>query len=495
MDFSKIKQKIKNFWSNLDKFDKLVILLLFVSFLIRIIVSFYSSFRGWDETVYLNLGRDLSNNPLIYSLKNVGWSDYIPSADTIYGWPNIGFRAPLLPYIFSIFYFFKLDFFIPVVIPFITTLSILLVYILGKKLFNKNVGLYSAVVFSLIPIHIYCSGKIWTDAFVVFFMLLTFISFWEGYENNNKRHKILFGLFLALSLLARYTTLWITPVFLFYFIFRDKSFRFLGDKYLWYSIFLFFVTLIPWFIYGLIYYGNPFGGFIHGFKAAMYWGGVQSWTYFIDNSWRIFSIAGLFFIASLFFVFFKKQFLKKEVYLLLIWFFFFSFIVISMPHKEDRFIMPVVPVISLIIGFFISKIGQIKNIVFSVLCIVLAFSSLSASMIEYRNSKDLTIECYKEGNKFLNSDMVRMESLVITNQNPMTHYYTNKDILIYPEPWRLDSFRNIIDSKYQNKDIYMFFANYDMTMDSLIKKDLDANFNKVYECQKGYGYSAIYKYK
>lgn len=495
MDFQKIKKRIKNFWFNLDKIEKLVILLLVLSFCIRLTTILYASFRGWDETVYLNLGHDLSHNPLVYSLKNMGWSDYIPSTDVIYGWPNIGFRAPLLPYLFSFFYFLKLDFFIPIIIPFITTLSVLLVYILGKRLFNKSVGLYSATLFSIIPIHLYTSGKIWTDAFVVFFMLLTFISFWEGYENNNKKHKVLFGLFLALSLLARYTTLWITPVFLFYFVIRDKSFNFLKDRYLWQSIGVFFLCLIPWFIYGFVYYGNPLGGFIHGFKAALYWGGLQPWTYFIDNSWRIFSIVGILFLFSLLYIFIKKEFLKRNIYLLLIWFFLFSIIVMSMPHKEDRFIMPVVPVICLISGFFIDKIGKFKNILFSVLCVILIISLYSSYKIEYRNSKDLTIECYKEGNSFLNNNEINSDSVIITNQDPMTHYYTGKKILVYKDPWSLVSFRDSIDNKYQGRDVYMFFANYDMVMDGIIKKDLDINFNKIYECNKGYGYSVIYKYK
>ena len=204
----------------MEKTDQLIIFVLIFSFLIRIAFLFYSPLRGWDETVYLNLGRDLSRNPFSYSLLNSPWNDFIPSTDIIYGWPNIGFRAPLLPYILSIFYALNLNFLIPIIVPFFATLSVFLVYIFGKKLFDKKIGLYSAILFSLAPIQVFYSEKIWTDPLIVFFILLTFISFWEGYEKENKKHKILFGLFLALSLLARYTTLWIAPVFLFYFLIR-----------------------------------------------------------------------------------------------------------------------------------------------------------------------------------------------------------------------------------------------------------------------------------
>lgn len=495
MDIPKIIQKIKIYYSDLEKIDKLIILLLLISFLTRIAFLFYPSLRGWDETVYLNLGYDLSNNPLVYSLINSGWNDFIPSTDIIYGWPNIGFRAPLLPYIISIFYYIGLDFLIELIIPIFATLSIFLVYVLGKKLFNKRVGFYSAVLFSLTPIHLYCSGKIWTDTLVVFFILLTFISFWEGYEKGNKKHKILFGLFFALSLLARYTTLWIGPIFLLYFIIRDKSLRFMSDKYLWYAIGIFFLTLIPLFIYSFIYYDNILGVFLHGFKASSYWGGVQSWNFFFVNSWQIFSIIGIVFVFSIFSIFSKKEFLKREIYLLLIWLLFFSIMVMSMPHKEERFILPIIPSLCIISGFFINRIKKYKNIIFSLICIILIISLGSFLKKEYAMSQNKINICFSMGNEFLASDSVDKNSLIITNQSPIVYYYTKKDNLLYPISWSIESFEEKMDSIYPNKEIYLFFSIYDMDTESNIKKDLDNNYEKVFECSKDWGYSVVYKYK
>jgi len=171
MDISKISSKIKMHWGEMQKTDKLIILVLIFAFLVRISFLFYPFIRGWDETVYLNLGHDLSRNPFHYSLSSSGWNDFIPSTDAVYSFPNIGFRAPLLPYLLSIFYAFKLKFLIPIFIPLLGTLSVFLVYILGKKMFNKKVGLYSAILLALLPIHLLYSGEILTDAFVVFFLL------------------------------------------------------------------------------------------------------------------------------------------------------------------------------------------------------------------------------------------------------------------------------------------------------------------------------------
>ncbi len=495
MDFSKIKENIKNRLCFLDDNNLLIILIVATSFLIRIMFLLHPPLRGWDETVYLNMGRQLSNNPLFYSLTKSGWNDYIPSKDIIYGWPNVGFRAPLLPYFLSFFYFIKLNFFVEIMNPLLGALSIFLIYILSKRMFNQNIGLFSAVLLALMPIHVFYSGLVLTDAFVMFFVLLTFFSFWQGYEKNDKKYKVLFGLFLALSLLARYTTLWVTPIFLLYFIVRDKSFKFLKDKYLWYSIGVFFVVLVPWFIYGYKYYGNILGAFIHGFKAASYWGGTQPWYFFFKDSWQITSIVGIMFIVSLFYIFIKKEFIKKEVYLLLIWFFFFLGMAMFMPHKEDRFIMPIIPVICIVSALFIDKLKKYKYLVFGSVCIVM----LVFLIFSFKNGKEIALNnanaCFSNGNQFLASVSMGKDALIITNQSPIVYYYTQKNNHLYPDPWSIDSLRNIIDTNYLNREVYIFFSNYDMSMNSPIKNDLDKNFEKAFECSKGSGYSAIYRYK
>lgn len=485
--------KIKKFWLSLDRVDKAMIIVLILSFAVRIMFLFYSPVRGWDETIYLNLGHDLSSNPLSYSLKNAGWSDFIPSNDPIYGWPNIGFRAPLLPYIISLFYFVKMSFLIPFLIPTFAALSVYLVYILGKNLFNKEVGLYSSMIFSVVPIHLLCSEKVWSDVLVVFFMLLTFISFWIGYEKNNKKHKVLFGVFLALSILSRYTAMWLVPVFLLFFIFRDRSIKFLKDKYLWFGISAFALILIPWLIYGYVYYGNPIGSFIHGFKASTYWGGVQSWNYFFKNFWRIFSAIAVLFVPAFLYVFYKKDFLKREVYLLLTWVILFFAMAMYMPHKEDRYILLAVPVISLISGYFILSLKKFKYVVLGLVCIVSFYSFFIEFKGEYVAPRNKSVVCFVEGNKFLSKNIGK-DSLVMSNQSPQVHYYSNKKVVPYPRVNNFLEFKDYINNSYKN-DLYIFFANYDMAMDSNMKKDLDNNFEKVYECSQGDGYSTVYRYK
>jgi len=474
---------------------KILIALFVIAFIIRGIFVFATPLKIWDETVYANLGYDLSKNILDYSVANNGWSDFIPSGgDSFYAWPKMGFRAPLLPYLLSPLYLFNLGFLANFFIVFIGALSVCLVYILGKKMFNKKVALYSAGLFLLIPLHIVYSAKILTGVLFTFFVLLTFLSFWKGYEENSKKHKILFGVFLALALLSRYTALWIMPIFLLYFLARDKSLKFLKDKYLWYSILAFFGTLIPWFVYGIFEYNSPIGAFIHGAKASAYWGGLQSWHFFFDYWWQMFSIMGVVFAIALIYILYKKEFFKREVYLLLIWFAFFLGMAIYMPHKEDRFILAIVPTIALISGYFIDKIKRYKKLILIGIIIITLFSLSSQFYNTYNNSYTDTNKCFLEGNKFLQN---QENALIVTDESAIVYYYTKQETHFYPNPWSFESLENMIKNHYSDKNSFVFFTDFDMSLDEekhiKIKEDLDRNLEKVFECSKGNGYSAVYE--
>jgi len=477
------------------KENRILILILLLALILRIIFVFVSPVKIWDETIYANLGYDLSKNISDYSFAHNGWSDFIPSGgDNFYAWPKAGFRAPLLPYTLSVFYMLNLGFLIPFLIPIMGVLSVFLAYVLGKKLFNKKAGLYSAVFLAIIPLHVDYSSKILTDAFVTFFILLSFIIFWKGYEEKNNICKVLFGFVIALALLARYTTLWILPCFLLYFLIRNKSLKFLKDKYLFYAVMVFFITLIPWFIYGIFTYNNPIGAFIHGLKSAAYWGGVQPWYFFFQYWWRFLSIIGFIFVFSLLHIFYKKEYMKKEIYFILAAIFFFLLIVILMPHKEDRFILPIVPLICIISGFFIDKIKRYRREILAVILVVCLISLyLNFSYICGLSYTESSV-CFLKGNLFIAG--LSGNNLVITDESPLTYYYTKQETSFYPNPFDIDSLRKLIDNNY-NKTALIFFSHYDSSLENKkyqeMKEEMDANFDVIFRC--GENSSIIYLYK
>jgi 4-amino-4-deoxy-L-arabinose transferase-like glycosyltransferase len=476
----------------LSKENWILLAILIVGFLIRLEFVLISNVPWWDESVYLNLGSDLSKNPLHYSLENSGWSDFIPlTEDTDYNSPKIGFRPPLLPYLLAFFYFLKLDFLIKFLLPLIGTLTIFLVYLLGKEMFDKKVGIISAAIFSLIPIHVIYSAKILNDVLVTFFIVLAFLFFWKGFEKGKEKYKIFFGITLGIGLLTRYTMLWVILIFPAYLLIRDKSLKFLKDKHLWYAILGFFAVLIPWFIYGYFEYGNIFGGFIHGFKAAAYWGGRQSWMFFFQNSWYLFSISGVLFILSLVWIFFKKEYKKKEIYILLIWSIFYFAMLIIMPHKEGRFVIPIVPAISLIIGYSLDKIKKYKKIIFVAILLILFLSCIWMFINDMKISSNVNTKCFIETMDFLKSQNGEYKTI---SENPaIVRYFTNTESSFYPEI-NENSFSEVSNST--NKKVYFVFnrlnSGFETEKWTNLKEILSENYKLEFECPEDSEVNFVY---
>ncbi|MFH1376893.1 MAG: glycosyltransferase family 39 protein [Candidatus Woesearchaeota archaeon] len=465
---------------NWIKKNRIIICIFAIALVIRVFFVFVMPVKLWDETVYTNLGYDLSKNFFQYSFTH-GWIDFMPGNQLNL---SAGFRAPLLPYLISGFYFLKLNFLINFIMPIVGAFSVVLVYLLGKELFNKKIGLISSSFFALIPLHAFYSGRILTGVLFTFLVLLTFLSFWKGYEKENKKHKVLFGVFLALALLSRYTALWIIPVFILYFLARDKSFKFLKDRYLWYSILAFFLALIPWFIYGVFEYNNPIGAFIHGAMASSYWGGIQSWHFFFDHWLQMFSIIGFIFVIGLIYILYKKDFLKKEFYLLLIWFAFFLGMAIYMPHKEDRFILAIVPTIALISGYFVDKVKKYKKLIIFVILLILLISSGIYFFVEYGIYHNTNTKCFEEVATELQS--INGDFMIVSENPPLFRYYVKKESAYYPDNLNEETIKELLNST--DKTIYFIFTKFNSGFETEkwqnLKSIMEENYKLEFECSE-----------
>lgn len=469
-----------------EKEIRYLIIILALAFALRLFFAFSSPVLWWDEAVYANLGYDLSHNPFDYSFNN-SWSDFVPAGESPYSWPNAGFRAPLLPYLLGIFYLLKLDFLILLIMPVIGTLCVFFAYVFGKNLFNKKAGLISAFFLAILPLHVFFSGKILTDVFSSFFILLSFICFWKGFEQNNNKYKILFGLFLALALLSRYTVLWIMPVFLIYFLIKNKNFNFLKDRYLWYSILLFFIVLIPLFIYSQLTYRNPLGAFIHGFKALGV--GNQSWFFFFSNWLEMFSLIGIIFIFSLIYIIYKKEYKTKQVYFLLISIIFFLFLAIFMKNKEERFILPIAACICLLAGFLIEKI-KIKKIFFIIILAILLFSAYFVYFGFMENKENINTRCFNQAVDFLKQKNETYTT--VSESSVLFYYYLKKESGYYPGELSFESLSNI----HSGKKVYFIYTKFDSGFNQekldILHNILDKNYKKEFECKEDAKYNFIY---
>lgn len=440
----------------MNKTSVILTLLILASLLLRIGYSFSSPVKGWDEAVYSSLGWDLKSNPLDYGFNR--WADKNPVM-----WDKAGFRAPLLPYILAGYYaiagnnYFLINFLIPV----LGTIGVFLVFLLGKELFNERIGLYSAAFLAFLPLHVLISGRIMTDVLVTTLLTLAVIFFWYGFEKNRRIFKPLFGFTLGLAFLARYTTILLPLVLVIYLLLRHRNIKFIKNIWTWSSVAMFFITISPWLIYSYFEYDNPLGALLHAKTAASYWGGDNPWYFFFTKSFEMFSIITIVFTSGLVLSISKLKNWKLNLnyVLLVIWLIIFLIFGILVPHKEERFILPLVPSLVIISAFFVNEIKSYRWHLFILVALIL----LAGTIIQLNNdiSKfyNEDTRCFLESMGYLRN--TEENAIIFAESSPPTYYYTHKENHFISH----GNMENLINDYYKDRQAYLLLSNFDGTLE------------------------------
>ena len=468
---------------NLKK--KFVVLLFLASFSINVFSSFYFPIKWWDETVYANLGYYLQKNPFDYAFH--GWGDRVLNY-----WPLAGFRAPLLPYIIAFVDAISNSnqFFVNLIIPFFGALGTVILYFLGKKLFDEKIGIYSSLLLAFSPTYVEISGKILTDILATTLISGSFLFFWLGFEKKNKKFKYLTGFVVALAILARYTSLIILPVFLI-FLLTKKNLKFLLDKDLAITIFILLLTLSPLFVYGYFSYSTPLGPFIHGWLGASYWGGTQPWYFFIQNSFEMFSVEIVLFIIGFYLMVsnFKNETNKLFI---LVWFIFFLLAFSALSHKEDRFFLPLAPAFCIISAYSIEKFGKYKNVIFALILSITIVLTLGTLYYNNLNNDSKPLYCFHQAMNFLkNTDT---NSVVFNDNSPLVYYYTHRESDFYTNANGVIDLNKYINENFQNRSAYVLWTLYGAPTDVRTIYGNNTNFKTVFSCPENGSLAQIYKH-
>jgi hypothetical protein len=214
--------------------------------LINVLLTFYffgiKRLLWWDEAVYLSLGKSILE----------GRYEIIPRRDV--------FRPFLFPFILSLGLSIDGEFLTRIIIMIFTILSIITTYFMAKKLFNEKVGFLSLLILSSFPSFIFYSNKILAEMVFLTITPLAITTFYFGVEENKKF--LYFSAFLTgLSILTKYFGFLLLVIYFMYILFRKKIQIFKRREF-YLSSLIFFLTLMPWFIINIIYYGNPIGGIL-----------------------------------------------------------------------------------------------------------------------------------------------------------------------------------------------------------------------------------------
>ena len=95
------------------------------------------------------------------------------------------------------------------------TLTIIPIYLLGKKAFSEKVGLCAAALLAVDQFHLTWSYFMVPEVLLFFFVSLTLYQFLRSTESRSRRDFFLFGLLLGFCYLAKETSILLLPIFWF----------------------------------------------------------------------------------------------------------------------------------------------------------------------------------------------------------------------------------------------------------------------------------------
>jgi len=220
----------------MERIHKRKILILFsVAFLIRLIfiLTLKNHFYFDDEYEYFNM------------VKN-----FLSGKGLIVGEMLKSFRPPLYPLFLSLFYGMGCSLItIRIIQVIISSFTVLLIYITGKKIFGEKVGFISAIISVLYPFFIFYTGFILTETLFIFLIVVTIYFYILTLESDKYEIKYLIqcGIYSGLSSLCRPTIEPFFLIFLLFLLMEKANFKIKIKKILIASSF-FILTLSPWII-------------------------------------------------------------------------------------------------------------------------------------------------------------------------------------------------------------------------------------------------------
>ncbi|QQG38447.1 MAG: glycosyltransferase family 39 protein [Candidatus Woesearchaeota archaeon] len=415
----------------MKKINYFIFLIFLVAFLIRLFPIPQELI--WDEAVYLQ------------------HTDIISGGSNTYN--EFYFRPPILPLILSIGKIFA-DSLIPsyFIVALISALGTIFIYLLGKELFNKQVGVISSIMLALSPFLIQTSHQILTDNTAITISLISLYLFIKAIKTKKNYLFVLAGVFLSVSILTKYTSLILIPTILLFALFNNTKIR----NYLS-TIIGFLIPMIPFFIFLTLNNINilsPFLTYLNASRAET----LPILCNYTKSFLIVFPIITILGLILLLMPLIKNK-LNKNDLILAIWITAFLAFMQTIHYREPRYLLVIAPPIFLLssrgIYFFFKEKLKFKKITIT-LFILLA-------IISFIPFVPLT-ECYpkEQANQetpiianYIKINLDKNKILYANHYYPLLAYYTKfNTTVVWPQN---EEFYKVFPKNMQKEGYFIYY--------------------------------------
>jgi len=286
----------------------------------------------YDGALYIDIARNLAVNPTSFTYQGT----------------YMMYRPPLYPYTLSLFYHFIHNPLSQLMMARLVSmvffaLTALVVYLLTIELFGSEVkGLLASLFFMFNPLTFTMGARELVHSEFTFFYALAIYLFYTGRNRGNTTRIYLSFISAGLAILTRYTGLSIIAVFIAY-LWLVEYWNWVKKKEYWVGFALLFLTLSPWLYLGHLHYGGVTRPFEIATRVVTADRPVSVSTFV---KWLLKDIGYV--LPTLAILGFLRQKQDERGWLLISWAFLGFMMILTVTHKETRFITFLGPVIGIL---------------------------------------------------------------------------------------------------------------------------------------------------
>ncbi len=330
-----------------------------------------------------------------------------------------------------------------------STLVILVSYLIVKEMYNKKLALLISFFMSIFWLILFNTVRLHADIPLLFFSYLAVYYFWKGYVKKEKNYYLYLAfIFIALAFLIKLTAGLFGIIFLVFLLMIDKL-KFLKNKHLWLALILFFLILLPYFIWQNNVFGKPtaflFASHVTynpegiGNKPIAWY--VLNWIpWMLHTPYFILFLIGLFTLYTLFLSLdliiknksnegYNDLFIFIWILIVLVYFIFFE------RDAEDRWLLPIALPLFILVGkglYFVYDLikkyqKEIAFVVFIALILLGGYFQIVRANQTINDKKDSYKEV-KDASLFLKENS-NPNDIIFSKSLTQVTYYAQRQVI------------------------------------------------------------------
>lgn len=257
--------------------------------------------------------------------------------------------------------FFKAQFYAVWINFVFSLLFIFLVFLLGRAMFSRNIGLWAAFFIAICPVDILTAQRVWVDEMLAVLAALSVLFYWQARKEDSSILMLLSALCAGIATLTKQSGFFIiAAIVISDYLIRMKQIKAKKDIWRWmfekkiiFFILISFLIASIWYTrVSLVYKTHWWYWPQPGPQAAL-----PRWEILLSRRPRISELYYFIYLVPIFAFFYlemlrtviKKMFSDERI-LCCVWFLVFALILVATSRKEERYLLAAYPAIAILTG-------------------------------------------------------------------------------------------------------------------------------------------------